>query len=403
MYRLPKSYIIFVCCAVLITCLVFRLVTRFPDSADLLSSEKVIENRNVAHKSEDDSADSTDFSSSEKFIENRNVAHKSEDDPAPWVIVFWSNIFGVPQNFHLLWKKGECPVACEVTTDRSRAAEANGFVVHGADGHMTPPHHNASWIMWTQENPWYARVLSDPKVMSRYNLLRSYRLDSDFPNPVYPMPELTAPLPFKEKTGIVMAAFSNCEPVRTEYLKQLMQYVQVDSYGACHKNKDGLIGRYGAANGKTFKDLKVELARKYKFLLVFFNEDCDYFVDDQLTHALNAGSVPVVMGTDKLDEFLPGNLRRAVIKVRDFKSPKILAEYLNYLTRNEAEYNKYLEWKQTGIGDFTGTVIGNYWQSKYDIYCQMCVALSEGRVHKDGLPIDNCQRRKAADWGLEQR
>jgi len=212
---------------------------------------------------------------------------------------------------------------------------------------------------------------------------------------------LTAPLPFKEKTGIVMAAFSNCEPVRTEYLKQLMQYVQLDSYGACHKNKDGLIGRYGAANGKNFKELKLELARKYKFLLVFFNEDCDYFVDDQLTHALNAGSVPVVMGTDKLDEFLPGNLRNAVIKVRDFKSPKLLAEYLKYLALNEAKYNKYLEWKQTGIGNFTGTVIGNFWKPKYDIYCQICVALSEGRVHKDGLPKDDCQRRKAADWRLE--
>jgi len=180
-----------------------------------------------------------------------------------------------------------------------------------------------------------------------------------------------------------------------------MQYIQVDSYGACHRNRDGLIGRYGAANGKNFKELKIELARKYKFLLVFFNQDCDYFVDDQLNHALNAGSVPVVMPTDKLDEFLPGNLRNAgVIKVRDFKSSQLLAEHLKYLINNETEYNKYLEWKQTGIGNITGTVIGNFWKPKYDIYCQMCVALSEGRVHKDGLPIDNCQGRNPANWGL---
>ena len=376
MYRLSKGYIFFVCSVVSVTYLVLHLETRVRFSKG------------------------PDAAGPGMFIVNLNVTHKSKVDLKPWVIIFWSTVFGAQQNYHRVWKEDECPVACELTSDRSRAAEANGFVVHARDGHMIPPHHDAVWILWTQENPVYTPVLKNPGFMSRFNLLESYRLDSDFPNPVFPMPELTAPLPFKEKTGIVMAAFSNCEPVRTEYLKQLMQYVQVDSYGACHKNKDGLIGRYGAANGKNFKQFKAELARKYKFLLVFFNQDCDYFVDDQLSHALNAGSVPVVMATDKLDEFLPGNLRNAVIKVRDFKSPQLLAEHLKYLLNNEAEYNKYLEWKQTGIGNISGTVIGNFWKPKYDLYCQMCVALSEGRVHKDGLPIDNCQGRNPANWGL---
>ena len=271
MYRLPKGYIFFVCCVVLVTYLVLHLSTRihFPRVPDIAGPGT--------------------------FIRNLNVTHKSKNDSKPWVIVFWSTVFGVQQNIHQVWKKGECPVACEVTSDRSRAAEARGFIVHARDGHMSPPHHTAAWILLTQENPVYTPVLRNPKFMSRFNLLRSYRLDSDFPNPVYSMPELTAPLPFEEKTGIVMPAFSNCEPVRTAYLKQLMQFVQVDSYGACHRNKYDLVNRYGSANGKDFKELKTELARKYKFLLVFFNQDCDYFVDDQLTHALNAGSVPVVI------------------------------------------------------------------------------------------------------------
>ena len=188
-----------------------------------------------------------------------------------------------------------------------------------------------------------------------------------------------------------------------------MQYMEVDSYGGCLRNKNDSVRRYGSGNGKDFKQLRTELARKCKFSLVFFNQDCDYFVYDQLLHALNAGSVPVVMVTDRLDEFLPGNLRHAVIEVRDFKCPKLLAEHVKYLIHNETEYNKYLEWKQAGIGNITVitiiitgniTVIGNYWQPKYPIYCRMCVALSKGRVHKDGLPKDNCQARKAASWGL---
>ncbi|KAJ7381697.1 hypothetical protein OS493_039544 [Desmophyllum pertusum] len=192
----------------------------------------------------------------------------------------------------------------------------------------------------------------------------SYRLDYDFPLPVYSMPKLTSPLPVKEKDGLIMAAFSNCEPVRTEYMRQLMTFVQVDSYGACLRNKNDLVARYSSANGKDFKQLKTELAKKYKFTLVFFNQDCDYFVDDQLSHALDAGSVPVVMGTDKLDEFLPGNLLHSVIKVRDFKSPRNLSDYLKYLNNNETEYNKYLEWKWKGIGNITGTVIARLLETK---------------------------------------
>ena len=141
--------------------------------------------------------------------------------------------------------------------------------------------------------------------MSKFNLLRSYRLDSDFPDPSCFMPDLTPPIPFKEKTWLVFAAFSNCEPVRTEYMRQLMQFVQVDSYGGCLRNKQDLVGRYGSANGKNFKQLKTKLARNYKFTLVLFNQDCDYFVDDQISHALSAGSVPVVMSTDNSMSFYP--------------------------------------------------------------------------------------------------
>ncbi|XP_022806391.1 alpha-(1,3)-fucosyltransferase 10-like [Stylophora pistillata] len=286
----------------------------------------------------------------------------------PWLIVFWTTIFGRQPHIEHRWNEGDCPVACQVTSNRSRAREAHGFVVHARDSNMIPPNESVPWILYTQENPVYTPVMKNAKFMSRFNLLMSYRLDYDFPVPVVPMPKLTPPLPFKEKTKLIMAAFSNCEAVRTEYMRQLMKFVQVDSYGACLRNKNDLVGRYGSKKGKNFKELKSDLARQYKFLLVFFNQDCDYFVDDQLSHALNAGSVPVVMSTDKLDEFLPGNLGQSVIKVRDFKTPKDLSAYLKKLSTNEKEYNKYLTWKSKGIGNFTGTAIGNHWKPKYPIY-----------------------------------
>ena len=344
---------------------------------------------------------SVDSSIIMKHAQNGNVSHRSENQTKPCIMIFWSTYFGQPKlDEPRKWGKGKCPIAGEVTIDQSRVSDTNGFVVHARDPHMTPPNRLVPWVLLTQENPVYTPTLTNPNFMSKFNLLRSYRLDSDFPDPSCFMPDLTPPIPFKEKTRLVFAAFSNCEPVRTEYLRQLMQFVQVDSYGGCHRNKHDLVDRYGAVNGKNFKQLKTELARKYKFTLVFFNQDCDYFVDDQISHALSAGSVPVVMSTDKLDEFLPGNLRNSVIKVRNFKSPNLLADHLKYLSNNETEYNKYLEWKWNGFGNITGTVIGNHWKPKYPIHCQICLAIAEGRIHKDGLKTDYCKRRAFEDWGI---
>ena len=333
---------------------------------------------------------------------NINREMRNSNTTEPCLILYWSTIFGSQPHIEKRWNDNDCPVVCQVTSDRSRAREADGFVVHARDSHMTPPKESVPWILHTQENPVYTSVMKNAKFMSRFNLLMSYRLDYDFPVPVYPMPQLTPPLTFKEKTKLIMAAFSNCEPVRTEYMRQLMKFVQVDSYGACLRNKNDLVSRYGSKNGKNFKELKSELARQYKFILVFFNQDCEYFVDDQLSHALNAGSVPVVMSTDKLDEFLPGNLRQSVIKVRDFRTPKDLSDYLKYLSTNETEYNNYLTWKSKGVGNITGTVIGNFWKPKYPIYCQICVALSEGRIHKEGLRPIPCNARTYEDWGIKK-
>ena len=106
------------------------------------------------------------------------------------------------------------------------------------------------------------------------------------------------------------------------------------------------------------------------------------------------------MSTGKLDEFLPGNLRHSVIKVRDFRTPKDLSDYLKYLSRNETEYNKYLSWKLEGIENITGTAIENVWKPKYPLYCQICVALSQGRIHEKGLEPIPCKARAYEDWGI---
>ena len=44
---------------------------------------------------------------------------------------------------------------------------------------------------------------------------------------------------------------------------------------------------------------------------------------------------------------MPDN--KSVILVQDFESPKELAEFIKYLNKHDEEYNKYLEFKTSGI------------------------------------------------------
>ena len=146
--------------------------------------------------------------------------------------------------------------------------------------------------------------------MSQFNYLVSYRLDSDFACPEFIKPVLDPPIPFKKKKGVVVLVLSHREPVRTLYVKKLMNYIQVDSYCGSLKNKNGLGGGRGAVR---------ELQRNYKCSLTFPNADCDYYMTEKIHSALSAGNVPVWMSTDKIDEVLQwGNLKHSVNKVKDF-------------------------------------------------------------------------------------
>ena len=65
-------------------------------------------------------------------------------------------------------------------------------------------------------------------------------------------------------------------------------------------------------------------------------------VVEKLYRPLKASMVPVVYATEDVHKVAPPH---SYIDVRDFKSPKHLAEYLFYLDNNEEEYMSYFKWK----------------------------------------------------------
>ena len=324
-------------------------------------------------------------------------------------LMYYSNFFGKKTKPPYAHTNAKCTENCFVTTNRTYADQADAFIIHARD-YISPPrkYEDKPWILHCRENPAYSPTMRDPREMAKFSYETTARLDSDFPFPSWNNgiesvngatngegPSTRVLKPFSEKRKVpVYAVNSNCEPVRTAYQKELMKHVDVDSYGRCLHNKDGLTAVYE----NHFHQDASKLQASYKFTLVFMNADCDLWVDTRLLYALDAGSVPIFMGTWDVDRFLPG-MQDSIIKVSDFPSPKDLAEYINIVAENKFLYNSYVAWKHRGPVNYTGTEMEPVKSNMQQWYCNICDRVRKNpRPHPGRIKADKCTSRRKSDW-----
>ena len=128
---------------------------------------------------------------------------------------------------------------------------------------------------------------------------------------------------------------SNCitSSRRENYVKELQNYIDVDVYGECGKNKQ-----------KEPLGFVYNLSTKYNFYLAFENSDCTDYVTEKLWRALEARLIPVVRGCQvNYTAIAPPN---SFIHADSFSTPKKLAEYLKKVSSNKKLFNKYHKWRR---------------------------------------------------------
>ncbi|EDO35970.1 predicted protein, partial [Nematostella vectensis] len=174
-----------------------------------------------------------------------------------------------------------------------------------------------------------------------FNATWTYRSDSDF-SAAYATYVPLSPTEMdysKGKTSLVAWVVSNCSArLRNEFVAELMKYIDVHVYGSCssHYNQTRVCNR-----GKMSKCLK-----KYKFYLSFENALCkDYITEKYWDRLGEEDVVPVVLGGADASDYSRVAIPGSYINVWDFKSVKELAEYLKYLDKKPAAYNKYFQWR----------------------------------------------------------
>ncbi|XP_066269683.1 alpha-(1,3)-fucosyltransferase 7-like [Branchiostoma lanceolatum] len=298
---------------------------------------------------------------------------------------------------------------CEYTKDRAEFASADAVIfwfytmpnVYNKSWFPQPRPINQHWIMRTPDCPLFTRNTDWVSYGGVFNWTMTYRSDSDVYMPWGHITKLYEEIALKpdtlgkhypkQKGKLVVWYVSNCyrKLTRFVYASELMRHIQVDVFGACGKEycKD-----YG---GSCFADH----LHQYKFYLAFENFKCTEYITEKLwINGLKFDAVPIVLGAPRKDyeRFAPPN---SFIHVDDFKSPRALASYLNYLDQNEDKYMEYFAWKTNppkNLPDFK-----SHW-------CEVCKKLvqvrpTERKVYNDidrwwrGENFDVCESMVMVD------
>ena len=298
--------------------------------------------------------------------------------------------------------KYRCPLNYTFTVDRNEVDSSDALIVFANEADDLPKNaSNLPWILEFVDTPLVLQQLKNQTFMKLFKYSTSYRLDSDFPNPRLREPSLNKPIPFHQKYDYVATVFSNCHQTRTQYTQALSKYYRIWSFGDCLRNVEkNNLARKG---DKDYISSKIKLIRLYKFALTFMRNDCTDFIDEQLNHAWEAGTVPVYLGTDTISDLLPEKFRKSFINVGDFKTPEDLASHLEYLVVDPSAYHEYLNWKNDDFGNLGDSPFGKIWRPDYSPGCQIAMKILKDKLSGDIFrrkPLEplNCDPKSLEEW-----
>ena len=266
----------------------------------------------------------------------------------PLKIVYVNKKFGAAWGFqkHL----NGCPELksrCVYTADRSQYRDADVLLFHMRDSFQLPRHRPPfqKWVLALKESPMHTYVNFD-KHRWLFNITMTYKRSSDVPweyGHCYAKNEMEVHTNNPErnlaagKKHLIGWFVTNCgaHSRRQRYVHELMKHINVHKYGcgdkySCPKSKKNLCDKM--------------LNTSYKFYLSFENSLCEDYVTEKTFRILALNVVPVVLGHSNYSDMLPPH---SFIDVRDYESPKELADYLTMLSKNCTLYNEYFRWRKT--------------------------------------------------------
>ncbi|XP_055387261.1 alpha-(1,3)-fucosyltransferase B isoform X2 [Condylostylus longicornis] len=258
----------------------------------------------------------------------------------------------------------ECGFAsCRFTVDRSLLNNENtkAIAFYGSNLSVTdlplPRSKDHLWALYHEESPKNVPFLYSKNIFKHFNITSTFSRYSSMPLTVQYLNNYDSLrtrkylVPIGEKSKLrnklapVVFLQSICDTMsgRNEYVKELMKYIDVDSYGKCLNNRempDSLTNEY--LQTLNTDELYTFLAR-YKFVISYENGVCNDYITEKFWRPLIIGSIPIYFGSPTIKDWMPNP--KSVILIEDYKSPKDLANFLKKLDKDDIEYNQYLNHK----------------------------------------------------------
>ncbi|XP_065564403.1 alpha-(1,3)-fucosyltransferase 10-like [Artemia franciscana] len=250
---------------------------------------------------------------------------------------------------------------CLISDNRSESDQASVITFYGTDfkPYDVPiPRKNQVWAILHEESPKNNPILCNPAIAEFFNYSATYSQFSDIPLTLVHLKSIEQIIDLtyfkstqeksivakKEGLASIIYVQSACDAPsqRDIYVKELMKFISIDSYGKCLNNKPlptSLRNPTGSMEEPQFLDL----ISKYKFAIAFENAVTDDYITEKLWRPIRLGTVPIYLGAPNIKKWLPHE--NAAIVVTDFDSPKSLANYLHALNLDDEAYNQHLQHK----------------------------------------------------------
>ncbi|MEO9874661.1 MAG: glycosyltransferase family 10 [Anderseniella sp.] len=194
------------------------------------------------------------------------------------------------------------------------------------------------WVAEMLESASHYPQLDDPDFMSLFDIEMSYRQTADIWTPYIPHDLESGYRAVKPGTrrrqccAFVSSKWDKSD--RQNYMRDLMQQLDVHSFGRFMRNKRILFDR----GEKT----KLRVLKNYRYTLAFENSLMTDYVTEKFYQPLLTGTIPIYLGAPNIEEFAPGD--NCFINAHDFASPAELAEFVRH-----ADPAQFHHWRQRDL------------------------------------------------------
>lgn len=302
------------------------------------------------------------------------------------LILFYNTMFDMP----LQYDKADIPEEFEISTDRRLLQEASAVVFHIPSlfssldkiSRFVPSIYsmalslerlrkkrNQIWVAWFMECEVNIPHFRKSSFLNSFDLIMSHHLDADIVTPYfyYELNDLLRRPVLEKVDGKNVCAFISSpfhQSGRLDYLKALMNYLDIHSYGKVLRNK--IIEK------DTGRQTKLDILSNYKFTIAFENAIAKDYVTEKFYDPLIAGSIPIYLGATNIGDFAPGD--QCYINVNDWDSPESLAQYIMSVSDDCDLYESYFSWKAK---NFKPSFLNLIEKNKEHAFVRMCRKIQE--------------------------